>query len=394
MRIAMLSWEARYGVAVGGVAVHVSELAQALTIAGHEIHVFTRLGQGQRLRDDIFGVRYHRCPFEPSRDFYEETGRMAESFCRYFAEEEQRSGRFDLVHAHDWMAFRAGLKLCSAAAPLCVTFHTTELGRCGKWPSAPEAKRVCAVEEEAARAAVCLIAVNYQVRRELEMLYHPADWKTNVIFHGVNLEHFDGPAPDAGAVKARYGFGPLDPLVLCAGGLTRRKGPDLAVQAMPEVRRLHPAARLLLVGEGAMRPHLEKEIERFGLRGAAVLAGWRDGGELVDLYRSCDVVCIPNRAGAFGIPALSAWAAEKPVVAAGPGAEGEFVLDGVNGALCQPEPAQLAAGILRVFSDFDQARWMGRNGRVAAETAFSWKTVAEQTERAYRRCIAYASGQM
>src|SRR3974377_1502937 len=63
MRIALLSWESLHSIAVGGVAVHVTELAAALDRRGHEIHVFTRQGQSQPGYDFIDGVHYHRCPF-------------------------------------------------------------------------------------------------------------------------------------------------------------------------------------------------------------------------------------------------------------------------------------------------------------------------------------------
>ncbi len=63
MRIALLSWESLHSIAVGGVAVHVTELAAALTRRGHEVHVFTRQGQWQPEHDFVEGVHYHRARF-------------------------------------------------------------------------------------------------------------------------------------------------------------------------------------------------------------------------------------------------------------------------------------------------------------------------------------------
>ena len=58
MRIALLSWESLHSIAVGGVAAHVTELAAALQRAGNEVHVFTRMGSGQRHYEVIDGVHY------------------------------------------------------------------------------------------------------------------------------------------------------------------------------------------------------------------------------------------------------------------------------------------------------------------------------------------------
>ena len=63
MRIALFSWETLHSIAVGGVGVHVTELAAALQRRGHEIHVFTRQGHGQPHYDCVHGVHYHRCAF-------------------------------------------------------------------------------------------------------------------------------------------------------------------------------------------------------------------------------------------------------------------------------------------------------------------------------------------
>jgi len=69
MRIAQLAWESLHSIAVGGVAVHVTELAAALQRRGHEVHVFVRIGTGQSTYQLIDGVHYHRCPIDLHPDF-------------------------------------------------------------------------------------------------------------------------------------------------------------------------------------------------------------------------------------------------------------------------------------------------------------------------------------
>ena len=64
MRIAMFSWESMHSINIGGVGNHVTELSAGLERKGHEVHVFTRQGQGQTHYELIQGVHYHRCPFQ------------------------------------------------------------------------------------------------------------------------------------------------------------------------------------------------------------------------------------------------------------------------------------------------------------------------------------------
>ena len=104
MRIALLSWESLHSIAVGGVAVHVTELAAALERRGHELHVFTRLGQSQPEYDFIHGVHYHRCKFALHSNFVDEVNNMCRAFVDAVSAVEDGIGKFDIVHAHDWLA--------------------------------------------------------------------------------------------------------------------------------------------------------------------------------------------------------------------------------------------------------------------------------------------------
>lgn len=107
MRIGMLSWESLHSIAVGGLAAHVSELAEALHLRGHDVHVFTRMGPGLGRYDCINGVHYHRCSFESSPDFFTYVDRMGNSFVDRLAEAERFYGQpFGIVVLEAWSAAR------------------------------------------------------------------------------------------------------------------------------------------------------------------------------------------------------------------------------------------------------------------------------------------------
>src|ERR1700676_1733010 len=107
MRIALFTWESLHSIAVGGVAVHVTELAAGLQRRGHEVHVFTRKGEGAPNSDLIHDVPYHRCGFQLDGNFVDEANNMCRSFVQAFQGVEDYVGTFDIVHAHDWMASNA-----------------------------------------------------------------------------------------------------------------------------------------------------------------------------------------------------------------------------------------------------------------------------------------------
>ncbi len=386
MRIAFFSWEAVYGVSVGGVALHAFFLAQALARRGHDVHLFTRLGPGQRLGDLVFGVQYHRCPCEQRLSFVEEATAMCATFAHYAQEEERKNGFFDLIHCCEWLTAQVGLALRREnRTRFAIAFHTTEWGRAGQWPEKGEARQIAAIERQAVEASDIVIAASQEVKRQLDILYQCPDWKTELVRPGIDLTPFDRHPFDPGAVKASLQIAALAPTVLFVGSLSSRKGADILLESAPLVLAKRPDVCFVFAGDGDLRGHLERQAERGHIKHAVRFLGQRPGNDLIDLYRACDVVCVPARTDPFGLATLSAWAASKPVVACRGTVNEEYILPNGTGLLVAREPAAIAEGLLDLFADFDRLRWLGRNGRVAAETAFTWDKAAEMALAAYAR---------
>jgi glycosyltransferase involved in cell wall biosynthesis len=132
-----------------------------------------------------------------------------------------------------------------------------------------------------------------------------------------------------------------------------------------------------------MRRYTEDKARHMGLSHATRFLGYQNGWRLIDLYKATDCVCVPSRNEPFGIVILEAWSAGKPVIASSNGGPSEIVWHDVNGLKIYANPDSIAWGIGTLFSDFEHARWMGRNGRVAVETAFSLDAIADQTLKVY-----------
>jgi len=383
MRIAILSWESLYSVAIGGVAVHVSELAAALARKGHQVHIFTRRSANQRGHDFIDGVHYHRCMYLPHNDFVDDVNNMCRSFVDRVFEVEDFVGHFDLVHAHDWLSANAMIWIKQGREHNCVlTIHATEYARCGN--SFPPGRSVRIRDQERAGTywADRVIAVSQATKNELTWMYEVPDWKISVVYNGVNPLRFEL-ATDPGEDKRHYGIAPLDPTVLFCGRMAWQKGPDLLVEAIPSILKFYANAKFIFVGDGEMRCGLEARVRQLGVAHATRFLGRRDGQELIRLFKLADVVCMPSRNEPFGIVVLEAWSACKPVVVTAVGGPSEYVWHEVNGLRTEPNPNSVAWNICTIFSDFERARWMGRNGRKAVDECFTWDMIVEQTLAAY-----------
>jgi len=193
--------------------------------------------------------------------------------------------------------------------------------------------------------------------------------KVRVIRSGVAL-----PAPDpAATLRAQLGVRPDEVLVTCLARLVERKGHD-------ELLRAGVGLRLLFVGDGPHRPHLEGR--------GAILAGARR--EIPEILAASDIVALPARFGE-GCPnaLLEAMAAGKPVVAARTGGIPEVVVDGKTGILVPREDVDaLQAALRRLAADPALRASMGAAGRERAQSEFSAAKQVESYQALYSELIA------
>ncbi|HOD12605.1 MAG TPA: glycosyltransferase family 4 protein [Candidatus Omnitrophota bacterium] len=384
MRIALLAWESLHSIHVGGIGNHITELGCALERKGHEVHVFTRLGQAQQpWYEKIHGVHYHRCPFASHPDFIEEVNNMCRAFVDAVFQTENYIGAFDIVHAHDWLTANALAWIKEGRGRKAIfTIHSTEYGRCGNNFFGGNSERIRHLEWYGTYCADHVVAVSRALKNETMWTYSVPDGKIDVIYNGINAYNYDGWIDPAG-VRRQYGIGPVDPMVLFVGRIVYQKGPDLLVDAIPHILKFHPNTKFVFAGDGEMRWSIEEQSRRVGVHHALRFLGFTSGWRLVDLFKATDIVCVPSRNEPFGIVLLEAWSAGKPVVASSSGGPGEIIWHEVNGLKVYPNPDSIAWGVGTCFSDFDYTRWMGRNGRVAAETVFSWDVIADEVLTVY-----------
>ncbi|HEY3320777.1 MAG TPA: glycosyltransferase family 4 protein [Planctomycetota bacterium] len=384
MRIALFAWESLHSIPVGGVGVHVTELGAALQRRGHEVHVFTRLGQGQGQYDCIHGVHYHRCGFQLCPNFVDEINNMCRAFvkCCYDVEDGLH-GKFDIVHGHDWLASNAAIWIKEGRGRRAVvTMHSTEYGRNGNRFFHGQSQRVQDHERHGTYCADRVITVSNQLRDEIKWLYQVPDHKSRVIYNGVNAQQFDYEI-DPGGIKRQYSVGPMDPMILFVGRMVVQKGPDILVRTMPSVLKFYPSTKFVMVGDGHMKSEVAGLANSLGCGHALRMLGMKQGREVQDLFKACDVLAVPSRNEPFGIVILEGWSASKPVVSTKRGGPAEFVWHGVNGLHVDDNPDSVAWGLGTLLADHARCQWMGMNGRAAVDAAFSWDRIAEQTEGVY-----------
>jgi phosphatidylinositol alpha-1,6-mannosyltransferase len=163
--------------------------------------------------------------------------------------------------------------------------------------------------------------------------------------------------------------------------LIRRKGQDTLIRAWPVVRESVPEARLLLVGGGPDREHLEELASRTGVRDAVIFTGpvaWDDIPPYLDAADVFAMPCRTRRFGlepeALGIVTLEASACGKPVVVGDSGGTPDTVRHGETGYLVDPyNPAAVGVRLAGLLTDTQHAAELGAAGRRWVTDNWSWQ---------------------
>ena len=167
--------------------------------------------------------------------------------------------------------------------------------------------------------------------------------------------------------------------------LRTEKGHGLLLNALPLVLETVPDATLLVVGDGPDRGVLVAQANALAVESHIVWAGERSPEEVLAFYHAMDVVAVPSQVEGFGLSAVEAMAAGRPVVGTRVGGLTEIIEDGVSGYLITPgDNAAFAAALIRILGDPQVAANMGAHGRMRASEHFSTERFSMAFVTAYQ----------
>lgn len=231
-----------------------------------------------------------------------------------------------------------------------------------------------------------VIATAQAIRDELMRRLDLEDWRIVSIPTGVNLDCFHPENSDV-LVKQELGITPEAPLVGTVAFLRSYKGINYFLDAAGLVLQEIPQARFVIVGDGPEKTRLIQQVIRSGLSDKVRFTGFRE--DVPKWLSLLDVFVLPS-IEAEGTPqtVLQALAMERPVVACEVGGVPEVIHDGETGFLTRPKDVRgLAASVVRVLQNREQAGRMGRAGRRLVTEAYTLEAMLDQTEEFYERLL-------
>lgn len=291
-----------------------------------------------------------------------------------------RCGRFDLVHTHSSKAGMLGRLACGLVRPPVVV-HT-----CHGFPFhdfMPRWRRALFIQlERAVRPLTHLtITLSENDRREGQRLGLWREEKSVAIYTGISFAKLDAAARRQ-QTRARLGIAEDEPVVMTAGRLEPQKAPHLLVEAFASVARRHPNARLLLAGDGELRPRVEALIDRLGLRGRVQVLGFRN--DVPDLLAAADVFAFSSLWEAMGRAMVEAMLLGRAVVAPAIYGIPEIVRHRETGWLYEVgQAAQLATGLCYLLDHPEERDWLGNQARALTRRLFDVREMVARIESAY-----------
>jgi len=213
-----------------------------------------------------------------------------------------RHRTFDVIHAHDWMTYPAGLFIARATGkPLIVHVHSTEFDRSGEHIN----QAIYDIERRGMHAAMRVVTVSQLTKNLVVRRYGVPEHKVEVVYNGVELE-----PQNVGITGIRA----KDKIVLYFGRITYQKGPEYFVQAAQRVLELMPDVKFVVAGSGDQAKRMIELAADLGIGHKVLFTGFLRGDDITRVFNLADLYVMPSVSEPFGIAPLEAMGHNVPVL--------------------------------------------------------------------------------
>jgi glycosyltransferase involved in cell wall biosynthesis len=210
---------------------------------------------------------------------------------------------FDIIHAHDWLAYPAGIAAMEVSGkPLVIHVHATDFDRSGGNVN-PDVYRI---EKDGMDAASKIIAVSNLTRDIVIHKYFVPSEKVETVYNAVE------PVNITERIMVNKGFD--EKVVTFLGRITLQKGPDYFIEAAYKVLRVMDNVRFVMAGSGDMMERMMRRAAALRISDRFHFTGFLRGADVYQLLDMSDVYIMPSISEPFGISPLEAMQANVPVV--------------------------------------------------------------------------------
>ena len=227
----------------------------------------------------------------------EEVGRYAMVAGTIAAREQ-----FDVIHAHDWLTYMAGIVAKKVSGkPLVIHVHATEFDRSGEHVN----QEVYDIERKGMEEADRVITVSNWTRNIVINRYGIAPEKVVTVHNAVDFKNSEDTAEERG-VKEK--------VVTFLGRITFQKGPEYFIEAAHKVLKRYPGVRFVMAGSGDMLAQSIRRVAQLKMATHFHFTGFLKGDDVQKMFRYSDVYVMPSVSEPFGISPLEAMRSGVPSI--------------------------------------------------------------------------------
>ncbi len=285
-----------------------------------------------------------------------------------------RKERFDVVHAHDWMTYPAGMAIARATGrPLVVHIHSTEFDRSG----VNVHQRVYDIERRGMHAAMFVVAVSEYTRSIVVERYGVAGDKIAVVYNGVEAE-LPQPGPE---MRVEAG----DRIVLFLGRITMQKGPEYFIAAAKRVLEKMDNVKFIVAGAGDMTRRMIELAAEMGIGQKVLFTGFLRGADVRRVFRMADLYVMPSVSEPFGIAPLEAMSHDTPVIISRTSGVSEVLTHALKVDFWDID--EMANKIIAVLRHPPLSQTLREHGAFEVRK-LTWEGAAKKCVEVYERAIA------
>lgn len=276
---------------------------------------------------------------------------------------------FDVIHAHDWITYLAGIEAKKVSGkPLIVHVHATEYDRAEEHNIDPT---VFNIEQRGMREADCIIAVSRWTKNIIVSKYDIHPDKVKVVHNGV-MNGAVGVADDLPKIAEH--------VVTFLGRITWQKGPQYFVEAARKILQHFPDAHFVMAGSGDLLPKMIEMVAAFKMSDRFHFTGFLRGKQMSQVWKVSDVYVMPSVSEPFGITPLEAIQAGVPVIVSNQSGVAEVIDQAIKVDFWDTDA--LADSVMSVLRHKSLSTSLRKNSK--KELAFiSWKRAAREINEIY-----------
>ena len=304
------------------------------------------------------------------RNLLEEVENYAEK-ARAIVENED----FDIIHAHDWLTYKAGIIAKQISGkPLVAHIHATEFDRTGGHSIN---QNVYEIEKQGLEAADLVIAVSNYTKNHVAEKYGVPKEKIRVVHNAV--EHPNYTIEKASELKK------TKKVVLFLGRLTLQKGPEYFLYTAKRVLDIYPDTIFICAGSGDMERFLIEKAAELGISDRFLFAGFVRGDTLEQAYNLADLYVMPSVSEPFGITALESMIRDTPAIISKQSGVAEVVTHCLKIDFWDID--EMANKIISVLEHPELHETLKENGKREV-SKINWENSAETCLNVYKEVLA------